>query len=265
MEKFPRNNNPMNVKSIRRENLRALAQSVGGISRLADRLNKSQSQLSHLIGQRFIKNIGDKIATEVENAFNKSPGWLDHPQQLIEKKFLPYSLEPNGERSTLCQQVPLISWEEATQWDTLAYLYQPTKHTPMIPTSTPHLGPFAFALRVCGDYMESLTGISFFEGAIVIADPDSRALPDSFVIARINQDRGATLKQLFLQGNKRYLKPLNRRYPILEFTITTIILGVVKQLIFNLSQPNKNFPRDFHAQEEHLIQRTALNVLSSCD
>ena len=86
----------------------------------------------------------------------------------------------------------------------------------MISTSTPNLGPFAFALRVCGDYMESPTGISFFEGAIIIADPDSRALSDNFVIVRINQNRGATLKQLFLQGNKRYLKPLNRRYPSLN-------------------------------------------------
>lgn len=67
----------MNVKSIRRENVRALAKSVGGISRLAIRLNKSQSQVSHLIGTSPIKNIGDKIASQIEIIFGKPAGWLD--------------------------------------------------------------------------------------------------------------------------------------------------------------------------------------------
>lgn len=67
----------MNVKVIRRENMRALAKSAGGISKLALRLGKSQSQISHLIGTSPIKNIGDKVAAQIEAVFGKPPGWLD--------------------------------------------------------------------------------------------------------------------------------------------------------------------------------------------
>ena len=156
----------------------------------------------------------------------------------------------------LCQQVPLISWEEAKQWDQIAYKYKPENGAQMIPTSAINLGPFAFALKVYGDHMESPVGISFPEGSIIIADPDTIAIPDSFVVVRINKDRGATLKRLIVQGNKRYLKPLNRRYPILEFTFNTTILGIVKQLVFNFnrSEQKKNLQNYPNTQHEDKLQ-----------
>lgn len=46
----------MEVTQIRRENLRELAKSVGGISKLAVKLHKSQSQISHIIGISPLKN-----------------------------------------------------------------------------------------------------------------------------------------------------------------------------------------------------------------
>ena len=57
----------MNVKSIRRENTRALAKSVGGISRLAIQLKKSQSQISHLIGASPIKNMVIKFRRKLNS------------------------------------------------------------------------------------------------------------------------------------------------------------------------------------------------------
>jgi SOS-response transcriptional repressor LexA len=224
----------MNIKVIRRENLRTLAKLAGGITHLADKLNKTQSQISHLIGKKPIKNIGDKIAAEAEVAFNKPLGWLDHPHRSSEEKFSPYLIEQNGQPGILCSQIPLISWEEVRQWHQIAYRYKPKSDESMIST-TANVGPFAFALPVHGDSMESPTGTSFSEGSIIIADPDAAATLDSFVVVRISSDRGATLKQLITQGNKRYLKPLNRRYPILELTPGAIILGVVKQMVINFS------------------------------
>lgn len=222
----------MNIKLTRRENLRILAKSVGGITRLADRLNKTQSQISHLIGNKPIKNIGDKIATQVEEAFNKPSGWLDRQHQSIEKKLPAYSIPQNGQTGILCRQIPLISWEDVTQWNQFAYSYKPKNGEYMVPT-TANVGPLAFALRVYGDSMESSTGMSFPENSIIITDPDAVPTFGSFIVVRISKDRGATLKQLIIQGHKRYLKPLNRRYPILEFTSNTIVLGVVKQMVIN--------------------------------
>lgn len=48
----------MHIKEIRRENLRSLAKSAGGITALADKLSRAQSQISHLIGNKPLKNIG---------------------------------------------------------------------------------------------------------------------------------------------------------------------------------------------------------------
>src|SRR5262249_32923269 len=158
-------------KSIRRENLRSLAKSIGGISRLAERLEKTQSQISHLIGRHPIKEIGDRIAGQVERAFDKPSGWLDRPYHFDGKAFIPsLPREPitlQDSVGILCPHVPLISWEEARQWDRIAYSYKRDSSTPVIASTVTNLGPFAFALKVHGDHMESPTGISFPEGGII--------------------------------------------------------------------------------------------------
>lgn len=221
----------MNVKIIRRENMRALAKSIGGISRLALRLNKSQSQISHLIGASPIKNIGDKIAAQVEAAFDKTSGWLDREHYSIEEAQAIYRTE-QGQSAILCRQIPLITWQEAREWNQLAYNYRPKTPDQLIAT-TAEVSSLAFALRVHGDSMESASGISFPDGVIIVADPDQVAGHGAFVVASISQNKEATLKQLVSDGNKRYLKPLNPRYPIVEFTLNTTIYGVVKQMIIN--------------------------------
>ena len=219
----------MNVKSIRRDNVRALAKSIGGISKLAIKLDKSQSQISHLIGASPIKNIGDKIASQIEAAFDKSAGWLDQEHYHVEEAQALYRNE-EGQLAILCRQVPLITWEEAVAWNQLAYKYKPKSFEQLMVT-TAQVSPLAFALRVYGDWMESPSGVSFPDGTIIIADPDQVAAHGAFVVVSVSPHREATLKQLVSDGNKRYLKPLNSRYPIVEYTVHTMIYGVVKQLV----------------------------------
>jgi hypothetical protein len=76
----------MDVYLIRLINLRALAAQEGGITALANRLEKSQSQISQLIGSKPIKNIGSLIAREVDRSFGKPEGWLDqiHPELITD-------------------------------------------------------------------------------------------------------------------------------------------------------------------------------------
>lgn len=223
----------MNVKIIRRENLRALAKSAGGISKLALRLGKSQSQISHLIGTSPIKNIGDKVAAQIEAVFEKPSGWLDREHYSIGKSQAIYQTN-QGQFSVLCRQVPLITWQEASIWDKLAYDYKPKCFDQMI-TTTAEVSSLAFALQVEGDVMESPYGISFSDGVVVIADPGEVAIHSSFVIATISYGKEATLRQVVSDGNKRYLKALNPRYPITEFTVNTTVYGVVKQMIVNFN------------------------------
>lgn len=232
--------NTKNVKDIRRENLRILAKSVGGISRLADRLSKNQSQISHLIGNNPIKNIGDRVAAQIEIAFKKPAGWLDQDQNPATINQCSDQIQHMIEAGVLCTQVPLISWEEAKKWDSIAPKYKPNPTN--VIASTTRVGPLAFALAVYGDSMESPDGISFPENSIIIVDPETMLKPNAFVIVRIKKDRGATLKQFILQEQNRYLKPLNRRYPILSFTPETTIIGVVKQIIINFDKPTPSIP-----------------------
>lgn len=221
----------MNVKLIRRENMRALAKSVGGISKLAIRLNKSQSQISHLIGASPIKNVGDKIAAEIEAIFDKPAGWLDREHYSIEEARAIYRTD-QGQSAILCRQIPLITWQEAKEWNQLAYNYKP-KHPDQMVATTAEVSSLAFALQVQDDSMEAPSGISFPNGVIIIADPDQVATLDSFMVVTANHDKEATLKQLVSDGNKRYLKPLNPRYPIVEFTVRTTIYGIVRQMFVN--------------------------------
>ena len=61
----------MNISEIRLKNARDLA-APGGISAMAERLGKSQPQVSHLMGDNPIKNIGNirSLLDKLDSATN---------------------------------------------------------------------------------------------------------------------------------------------------------------------------------------------------
>lgn len=68
----------MDIKKIRYHNARYLLKNEAmGVNDFADKIGRSQSQTSAYIGENPTKNIGDKIARIIEQAFNKPIGWLD--------------------------------------------------------------------------------------------------------------------------------------------------------------------------------------------
>jgi len=130
-------------------------------------------------------------------------------------------------------QVPLISWVQAGKWCGIVDTFHPCDGEKMI-FSTKKVGPHAFALRVKGDSMESPAGRPTYpEGSIIIVDPGVDAVHGSRVIVRLDRSDEATFKQLVVDGGKRYLKPLNPRYPILEMTDDAVVCGVVVQTIID--------------------------------
>lgn len=222
----------MNVKDIRRNNMRALAKSVGGITPMANMLSKSQSQISHLIGTNPIKNIGDKIAAEVEAAFNKPYGWLDREHFEIREAGSYYSAVANT-ASLHPQLVPVIAWDLVPQWpDIPEEKAKELKH--YVPVLL-RLSNQAFALKVQGDSMESATGTSFPEGSIIVVDPNHPVTNRSFVIVRLIGEKEVIFKQVIMEGNKRYLKPLNTRYPIIEVETPFSFCGVVRLMTMEFS------------------------------
>jgi len=72
----------------------------------------------------------------------------------------------------------------------------------------------------------------FPEGVIIIVDPDVEPVHGSFVVALLADAGQVTFKQLVIDG-RRYLKPLNPRYPIMEMDDRMATCGVVKRMIMS--------------------------------
>lgn len=214
----------MNVKGVRRENLRALAKVIGGISALANRLGKSQGQISHLIGSHYTKNVGDKLAAEIERCFNKPPGWLDciHDGLLLEM------LEEK------VNYIPLLASAHVQDWmqNSAALKYRFDFQQIAVATS---FSPTAFALHVLNDSMETTHGgPSFPQNSIVIVDPEYVMKEGSFIVVSLDHSQELILRQVMHEGNQRYLKALNLRYPPISMKDPYTIYGVVRAVIHQL-------------------------------
>lgn len=66
-----------------------------------------------------------------------------------------------------------------------------------------------FALRVQGVSMEP----RFQSGDLIFVDPLAQVENGSFVIARLDDENQATFKQLVIEGEQKFLKPLNKDWP----------------------------------------------------
>jgi len=124
----------------------------------------------------------------------------------------------------LCR-APLISWVQAGDWAE-AVEYQ---EVAQFVYATRPCGPHTFALTIHGDSMEP----EFREGDIIVVDPAVQHRNGSFIVAK-NGSNEATFKQLVMDGDNVFLKPLNSRYPIKDMTgIEFRIIGVVVQKVKN--------------------------------
>lgn len=80
-----------------------------------------------------------------------------------------------------------------------------------------------FALRVIGDSMAP----EFRDGHIVIVDPAMPVESGAYVI--VDYAGETTFRQFVIEEGKRYLRPLNERYPSVEIVGEARIRGVVVQ------------------------------------
>ncbi|MDF2867538.1 MAG: ymfK [Gammaproteobacteria bacterium] len=221
-----------NVKDIRRDNMRALAESIGGITAMAERLGKSQSQISHLIGYTPIKNIGDRIAAEVEKAFGKPFGWLDRDHFGITEEAATHAQRIVSQYIT----VPLISWVEANQWQYLQKDYPPTRAETIIPVIT-KINKKSFALRMHNDSMQTNHSLTIPHGAVAVIDIGAKPKQgDLIVVANAKKydpdsKQEALMGQYTTEGGRRLVKPLNDKHQATEINSNMIINGVIRQII----------------------------------
>jgi SOS-response transcriptional repressor LexA len=62
---------------------------------------------------------------------------------------------------------------------------------------------------------------------MIFMDPGISVTHGSDVIVRLEHSNEATFKQLVIEGSRRYLKPLNTRFPVIEVTTEARVVGVV--------------------------------------
>jgi len=220
----------MNVKIIRRENLRALAHELGSITALAEYLGKSQSQMSRLIGRRPIKNIGDKLAAEIEDAFSKPSGWLDWRHAGIQDALVQERLQ-----SISFGQVPLLEMKEVASWVNKPES-QLDKYSHQLISASTKTSQYAFAVQVKDNSMEAANGMSFPKGSIIVVDPENVVRDGSYVVVRLEENAEPVLRQCVRDASGTYLKPLNPRFPTIKMNYPhSLFCGVVLQMIVMVS------------------------------
>lgn len=220
-----------NVKDIRRENTRALARAIGGISALAKLLGKAQSQISRLIGRTPTKNIGDKLAAEIEIAFHKPYGWLDREHPGITLPLEEYEAVSEVKLET----VPLITWQDALEWCKRIERYAGARF-PHAEKRIPAFGAVshgAYALTIEDESMVASQGLVplFPLGSIIIVEPNDVPKHGDYVVAALKEATKAVLRQWVVKETACVLQPLNTRYPTIDSDESTLVCGVVRTLI----------------------------------
>ncbi len=157
--------------------------------------------------------------------YGKEPGPATAPQEMSE-----LAREVGTATNVrILREVPLISFAQAGNWAEVVDPYLPGVSDEWAVT-TRKVGSRAYALRIKGDSMEPRIP----DGAVVIIDPDREPENGYVVVVRQNHDSEATIKRLVIDGNQRYLKPDNPRYPIMSMAEDAVFCGVAVQVLDDL-------------------------------
>lgn len=154
------------------------------------------------------------------------PVWLSSGKGVPPAGGIESNVEPGPDIKGL---VPLISWVQAGDWCEVEDHYAVGDAEDWLPCPTAH-GPRTYVLRVRGESMNNPHARrSFRDGDLIYVDPDRLAENGSAVIAKLEDSQEATFKQLVVEGEDRYLKPLNPGWPepIIKVTEKATICGVV--------------------------------------
>lgn len=216
----------MESKEIRKENLEALLEErrlKSGMSKaqFAEAIDTSPATLSQLTGEKPNRNIGDKMARKIEAALNLPFGWMDVLHNQVSEPNVTYRglNEPRG-------SYPVISWVSAGQWMEAVEPYH-KKSIDRWYDTTVVCSEDSFWLDVRGDSMTSPVGLSIPEGAAILIDPEVEPINGKLVVAKLEGENEATFKKLVIDAGRRFLKPLNPQYPMIEINGNCKIIGVV--------------------------------------
>jgi len=171
---------------------------------------------------------GDNLL-KVSQVLGCTPDWL------VTGKGHPDDIHDNVEAAPrLKGLVPVISEVQAGHWTEIKTGFD-EEASEWIPTLHSN-SRYAFALRVVGDSMlNPHEKRSLSEGMIVVVDPEKQAKHRSIVVARLENSEKATVKELVIDGDMKYLRPFNPQFPIIPITEGTMINGTVVSASLDLT------------------------------
>lgn len=121
---------------------------------------------------------------------------------------------------------PVISWVSAGEWMEAVEPYHKRGIDRWYDTNV-DCSENSFWLDVKGDSMTSPVGLSIPEGMVILVDPEVEPINGKLVVAKLDSENEATFKKLVIDAGRRFLKPLNPQYPMIEFNGNCCIIGVV--------------------------------------
>lgn len=229
------------ISEIRRINaLSLLATKWGGKkSAMAAALEVQPGYVTRILvpGSAGEREIGDEMARRIEQAAGVTENWLDQ----VREHLLPGVAEQVAPTTTVKPalptrgRVPVVSWVIAGEW---AEIDDPQQLLPedyeWVDTIEPLDETNAIALLVEGTSMYDPSDPNSFEpGCYIVVKSVRVREPKSgdFVVVRLEKERRATFKQLIIDGDSKYLKPLNPSLPTIHVQSEATFVGVVAEKI----------------------------------
>lgn len=167
-------------------------------ARFGSAIGRQSDYVSRLLNGK--KNLGDRLAEEIEKTLGLEPGELSRePDLTASVKVLPVRGRAAG------NLVPILGWEQLVDTDHRKLMAAAEQFTPR-PGGVPD---HAYALTVRGPAMEP----EFRDGWLVIVDSESPVKHGDFVIALAEGRRVPLLRQLVIEGDATYLRAINPTYP----------------------------------------------------
>ncbi|MGR5061999.1 S24 family peptidase [Photobacterium sp. DNB22_13_2] len=230
------------IEDLRLYNARLLTDKFDTLAEFANAIDRSATQVSRLVGKNPTKSIGSRMARHIEQALQLPEGWLDTVHTELMDNSFDDGIDLSVDKITLSKvpddssylqtfgrsernkvsTYPLLNKVQAGSWSEITE--KSISDAPKYPCPVTCSNQ-TFVLKVSGDSMLP----TYQDGYLIWVDPSVEPQNKSHVIARLDDSNEATFKQLVVEDNQRFLKPLNKNWPeqYIKINGNCTIIGVV--------------------------------------
>lgn len=198
----------MNIEKIRTENLRVLAENLGGGTALARAVGKQRSMISQWMNNNISKSTGKPIfissrsCREIERTLGLPERWMDAIRQGEEGP-----MRVNGASDPAGKAYRVVPLYNRPKWDNIESFGEPLDWI-ACPVRNHSLKTYAMLVR--DNAMLSMNGIGSLErGEIVFIDPEEHYRDGDLVFATSTELRMASIKRYVEQDGRAFLYTSN--------------------------------------------------------